>query len=131
MAGVTSSWGSTRSQLYNPYGIHVTGNATMFILDTSNSRVLRWEAGEPLGIVVAGGQGAGSAFNQLGTSYSMFVDSRYNIYISESSNHRITRWSVDNSSAGVLVSGRIQIVHQHAYGRCFTFSIDGWWKWSW
>ena len=103
VAGVTSSWGSTRSQLYNPYSIHVTANGTMFILDTSNSRVLRWPIGEPMGTVVAGGQGAGGAFNQLGTSYSMFVDERFNIYISESSNHRITKWAVENITAGVLV----------------------------
>lgn len=110
VAGVTGTWGSSRSQLYNPYGIHVTPNGTMFILDTSNSRVLRWEVGEPIGTLVAGGQG-GSAFNQIGTSYSMFVDSRFNIYISESSNHRITRWGVDNSSSGVLVS-KLTVIDQ-------------------
>ena len=103
----------------------------MFILDTSNSRVLRWEVGEPLGIVVAGGQGAGAAFNQLGTSYSMFVDSSYNIYISESSNHRITRWGVDNSSAGVLVSRLIETVHHDAYEQHLMSSTGGWWEWSW
>ena len=103
VAGVTSSAGSTRSQLYNPYGIYVTPNGTMFILDTTNYRILRWPINEPMGTVVAAGQGNGAGFNQIGVSYSMFVDDRFNIFISENSNHRITRWSIDNVTAGVLV----------------------------
>ena len=103
VAGVTSSWGGARSQLYNPYAVHVTTNGTMFILDTSNYRVLRWDLGQPMGVVVAGGQGAGSGFNQISTSYAMFVDEQENIYISDNANNRIVRWSPSNTSSGILV----------------------------
>ena len=75
----------------------------MYILDSYNYRVLRWNVGEPLGYIVAGGNGGGSAFNQIGMSYSLFVDHQFNIYISENGNNRVTFWSVLNITAGVLV----------------------------
>ncbi|CAF4329534.1 unnamed protein product, partial [Rotaria magnacalcarata] len=76
---------------------------TMYILDTSNYRVLRWQMGDTLGYVVAGGNGNGGAFTQMGASYGMFVTDSYNIYISEQSNHRVMKWLNGNTTAGVLV----------------------------
>ncbi|CAF4418590.1 unnamed protein product, partial [Rotaria socialis] len=105
IAGITSSSGSSRSQLNSPYGLHVTSNGTMFILDTSNYRVLQWQTGDPMGYVMAGGNGNGAALTQIGVSYALFVDDQYNIYISESSNNRITKWSRSNSTSGALVAG--------------------------
>jgi hypothetical protein len=103
IAGVTSSSGSSLSQLYNPYAMSVTSNGTMFILDTTNCRVLRWQLGDPLGYIVAGGNGYGSGFNQIGNSYALFVDSQYNIYISDNTYNRVTKWSQTNTTSGVLV----------------------------
>lgn len=100
---MTSSLGSSRAQLYNPYGLHVTPNGTMFILDTSNYRVVKWQVGEPMGSSIAGGNGNGAAFSQIGVSYAFFVDDEYNIYISEYSNNRITKWNNGNTAAGILV----------------------------
>lgn len=95
--------GSSLSELYNPYFVHVDSNRLMYILDTSNYRVLKWQLGDPLGFVIAGGAGNGGGFNQIGVSYSIFVDSNGNVYVSESSNHRVTFWSATNTSFGVLV----------------------------
>lgn len=75
----------------------------MFILDTSNYRVLKWQLGDPLGYVVAGGNGNGAAFTQIGTSYAFFVDNQNNVYVSEYSNHRVTEWFAQNRTSGVLV----------------------------
>ena len=95
--------GSSLSELNSPYYVHVDPNRLMYILDTSNYRVLKWQLNEPLGFVVAGGNGNGAQLTQIGVSYSMFVDSNGNVYVSESSNHRVTFWSTTNSSYGVLV----------------------------
>jgi hypothetical protein len=75
----------------------------MYILDTSNYRVLKWTVGDPLGYVVAGGNGAGSSLTQISTSYGMFVDSQLNIYISDSTNCRVTKWLSTNTTSGILV----------------------------
>ncbi|CAF4902345.1 unnamed protein product, partial [Rotaria sp. Silwood1] len=105
VAGSTGSPGSTLAQLNNPSAIYVTANQIMYIMDTSNYRVLKWKLGDPLGYIVAGGNGNGGAFTQIGTSYSLFVDSHYNIYISEQTNHRVTKWSNGNTTAGALIAG--------------------------
>lgn len=75
----------------------------MFIADSSNFRVLRWQAGDQLGYIVAGGAGQGSAFNQMTYTYGIFVDSQNNIYLSEQNNHRVTLWTNGNTTAGRLV----------------------------
>jgi hypothetical protein len=62
----------------------------MFILDRGNYRILKWQTGDSLGYVVAGGRSSGSTFDKITTSYGMFVDINYNIYISEQGNHRVT-----------------------------------------
>ena len=65
--------------------------------------VLKWQKGDPLGYVVAGGAGGGAALTQIDTSYGFYVDSQSNIYISEYGNHRVTLWMTTNSSYGILV----------------------------
>ncbi len=111
VAGITSSYGSSRAQLYNPYAIYVTPNGTMYILDTSNYRVLKWTVGDPLGYIIVGGNGNGAAFTQIGTSYAIFVDNQFNIYVSESSNNRVTKWLVTNTTAGILVRFDYHSIH--------------------
>ncbi|CAF4113824.1 unnamed protein product, partial [Rotaria magnacalcarata] len=105
VAGSTGSPGSTYSQLYNPYAIYVDSNRAMFILDTTNYRVLKWQFGDPRGFLVAGGNGAGAASNQITTSYAMFVDAQSNVYVSEYSNHRVTLWLSTNTSYGTIIAG--------------------------
>lgn len=104
VAGVNGVASGARSLLYYPTAISVMANGSMYILDTSNYRILKWQVGEPLGYVVAGGAGNGAAFTQIGVSYQLFIDNQFNVYVSESSNHRVTRWSTTNSTWGFLVS---------------------------
>lgn len=106
VAGNSGIAGSGRSELYNPYSISVTPNQTMFILDTTNYRVLRWQLNDAMGYVVAGGNGNGAGYNQIGVSYSLFVDNQYNVYVSENSNHRVTAWYARNITAGTIVRYR-------------------------
>ena len=103
VAGITLNPGGSYSQLNNPSAIFVDANNQMYILDTSNCRVLRWLIGEPMGYPIAGDQGCGSALTQITTSYAMHVDQAKHIYVSEFSNHRVTFWSANNRSFGALV----------------------------
>ncbi len=95
--------------------MYIDGNNNMYILDTSNYRVLRWKVGDPLGYIVAGGNSAGSSLTQISTSYSMFVDSQLNIYISDSGNSRVTKWLHTNTTAGILVVQYIYNDHLNNY----------------
>lgn len=75
----------------------------MYILDTTNYRVLKWKYGEPLGYIVAGNQVSGSGLNQISTSYAMFVDTQSNVYVSDSGNNRVTKWLSTNTTYGIVV----------------------------
>lgn len=103
VAGFSLGSGSSQSELYYPSAIFVTPNQTMFIVDTYNFRVLRWQVGDTLGYTICGGHGQGSAFTQMGYSYGIFVDDQYNVYLSEQTNHRVTIWFVGNTTSGQLV----------------------------
>ena len=103
VAGNSGSAGSGLSELNGPSAIYMDRNQTMYILDTTNYRVLRWKLGEPLGVVVAGGRGSGTSLTQITTSYAMYVDGQYNIYVSEYGNNRVNKWLPTNTSSGILV----------------------------
>ena len=103
IAGRSGTAGSSISELYSPSAVYVDGNSNMYILDTTNYRVLRWRIGEPLGYVVAGGNSAGASLTQISTSYGMFVDSQLNIYVSDAGNDRVTKWLATNRTSGILV----------------------------
>jgi hypothetical protein len=103
VAGNSGAAGSGYSELNNPTTIYVDSNRLMYILDATNYRVLKWQLGDPLGYVVAGGSGSGAGLNQITASYGMWVDNQYNIYISDYSNHRVTLWLARNTTTGILV----------------------------
>lgn len=103
VAGFNLAAGSGRSELYRPSAISVTSNGTMFILDTYNYRVLRWQIGDPIGTIVVNGRGAGSTYDKISRGYGIFVDAQLNIYVSEYDNHRVTLWYNGNNTVGLLV----------------------------
>ena len=103
VAGITGSPGSSLAQLNNPSAIYVDQNDAMYILDTSNCRVLQWDLGDPFGRVLVNGRGCGSTLDRIGTSYAMFIDSQWNIYVSENTNHRVTKWMNGNNVVGQIV----------------------------
>lgn len=75
----------------------------MFILDTSNYRVIKWQLGDQIGSIVVNGRGAGSTLDRIGISYAMCFDNLNNVFISENGNHRVTKWSLSNNTVGQLV----------------------------
>lgn len=104
LAGFTNTGGRGKSELDNPTAVFVTRNQTMFIVDSKNFRVQKWNHGEPLGFTVAGGRGNGAQLNQISLSYGLYVDDKYNVYVSEYRNHRVTLWMNSNTTAGIIVS---------------------------
>ena len=121
VAGITGSAGSAFAQLYNPSAISVDSHDTMFILDSSNYRVLKWQLGDQLGSVVVNGRGSGSTLDKIGTSYAMCFDNQNFIYISEYGNHRVTKWPLSNNTLGQLVKS-IRSFLFHNQKRNFSFS---------
>jgi sugar lactone lactonase YvrE len=83
---------------------YVDTNGSIYIIDVTNSRVVRWASGGATGVVVAGNNGAGTALNQLNSPYGVWVDSSSNVFVTEYFNHRVTKWA-PGALTGVVVAG--------------------------
>lgn len=101
-SGIASESGN--NVLNHPTGVFVTRNQTMFIIDSKNFRIQKWNNGESLGYTVAGGHGEGNSLDKISVSFGLYVDDEFNIYISEYENHRVTIWMNNNTTAGRIVS---------------------------
>ena len=97
------SSGTDNDRLNAPSAIYVDDNQNLFIADTNNHRVQKWEKDSSSGTTVAGQTGnAGSALNQLHSPQALWIDSKNNLYIADLSNHRIVKWT---SQSSVLMAG--------------------------
>ena len=61
----------------------------MCVSDRNNHRVMKWNKDAKERIVVAGGQGQGSALTQLSYPQGLFVDTSSTIYVVVARNDRI------------------------------------------
>jgi streptogramin lyase len=80
VAGIGSS-GAASNELDTPYGIFVTLNFSLYVADTWNSRIQRFDPGQTNGITVAS--------NGLSYPTGITVDADDNLFIADQSNMRI------------------------------------------
>ena len=82
--------------LINPREIFVDSSRTLYIADSSNNRIQKWDFQSSHGVTVAGGAGSGSNLNQLSAPNSLVVDDYGQMYIVDKGNNRILRWGPDD-----------------------------------
>ena len=95
------------SELNNQWrnsSMSVDSLGNIYLLDSWNDRVMKWLPGATDGILVAGGNGRGSAYNQFNSAKGMQVDSSGNIFIADTGNHRIMKWRPE-ATEGIIVAG--------------------------
>ncbi|CAF1292333.1 unnamed protein product, partial [Rotaria sordida] len=127
--------GNGANQLNCPWGIYVTSNGTMYIVDRNNHRIQRWlpaltttttSTVPPLtyasyqvcqnGVwsssmaTLAGTyNSAGSTTSLLSSPYDVFVDGNNNVFVADYSNNRIQRFAagstIGTNVAGITLSG--------------------------
>ncbi|CAF3049562.1 unnamed protein product, partial [Rotaria sp. Silwood2] len=88
----------------SPTGIFVDSNQAVYVADTSNHRIQKYNFGACYGMTVAGTGYAGNSLNQLQNPTSVVVDSDGCLYISDQNNHRILRWAPE-ACAGECIAG--------------------------
>ncbi|CAF0944405.1 unnamed protein product [Adineta steineri] len=90
--------GSDSSSLNSPHGLFVDEETKiMYVADTSNHRIVRWQHGETEGDTIAGGNGMGKASNQLHDPFDLSFDNNGNLFVSDSNNHRVQFFNlIDN-----------------------------------
>jgi sugar lactone lactonase YvrE len=113
--GSTMAGGNGQSnginQLYNPHGLYVDDDQTVYVADQSNHRIVEWKWSAASGQVVAGGNGQGSEAHQLSNPYDVTVDKeRDSLIICDYSNKRVVRWPRRNGTSGETIISNISCV---------------------
>ncbi|CAM4821428.1 unnamed protein product [Rotaria magnacalcarata] len=95
VAGVTAISGSTPDKLYQPWGLSIDSNGTLYIADSHNCRVQKWLRGAPNGTTVAGQPNGtcGYGLSFLSTAQGVTVDSNGNVYVVDTYANRVQLWS--------------------------------------
>lgn len=124
MNGSTAQQGSIRSRKiapfnsepFVPWGIHVAKNGDVFVANFGGNQVEKWTPGAKFPVIVAGGNGAGTALNQVRPT-DVFVDDSGNLFVAEFS--RITKWK-PGAKAGIIVAG----AKPGSLASCYGFDMD-------
>lgn len=112
-AGVTVAGGNgvgSAANQFEPSGVCLDGFGNLYVTDYLNGRILKFppgSTGATNGVIVAGGNGQGSAANQLAGAYSGILDGSGNIYVADQSNGRVQKFPPGSTSAtnGITVAG--------------------------
>ncbi|CAF3744760.1 unnamed protein product [Rotaria sordida] len=95
--------GSDFDQLYLNDGLFLDKNDSIYVVDSGNNRIIRWNSGDSSGQVVAGGNGNGSSSSQLNYPIDVFVDDNGTMYISDFYNLRVQQWYKGASSGQTIL----------------------------
>ncbi|CAF5104432.1 unnamed protein product [Rotaria sp. Silwood1] len=66
---------------------------------------MKWNKGATAGIVVAGGQGQGSALTQLFTPIGLVVDALGTVYVADTWNSRVVSWPKGAKQGNIIAGG--------------------------
>ncbi|UJR31954.1 hypothetical protein I4U23_019427 [Adineta vaga] len=93
----------------------ITG--ALYVADSQNHRIQKFDLKSKEGLTVAGGKGSGQGLSQLFLPSGVTIDTAGNIYIADTGNHRIIQWLVGADQgrliAGTGISGNSDILLNH------------------
>ncbi|CAF1608542.1 unnamed protein product [Rotaria sp. Silwood1] len=117
--GVTIAGGNEydngMNQLYNPWGLCVDDNQTIYIADASNHRIVEWKYGATAGRVVTGGNGEGNRSNQFNSLIDAIIDKEKDSFIiCDYGNKRIVRWSGQDGTIGEAIVSKGSVDRDHS-----------------
>jgi len=106
VAGTTNVVGNGSDQLYNPWGLTITYENTLYVADRFNHRIQKYLRGSLNGTTVAGQANATTcpSYQCLRYPSSIALDDNENLFISDTNNHRVVLWK-KNATIGELVAG--------------------------
>lgn len=116
--------GSELNQFDDPWSIFVDENQTIYVSDSRNHRVMKWDKGAKQGVIVAGRGGSGSELTQLLWPQGIFVDDSGVIYLADCGNHRILRCVAGVEHATIILGGQQQGKGVNQFSYPFGLTID-------
>ena len=106
VAGTTNVVGNASNQLYNPWGLALTYENTLYVADRYNNRVQKYLRGSLNGTTVAGQANTTtcSSYQCLFYPSSIVLNDNENLLMSEGDSHRIVLWK-KGATIGQLAAG--------------------------
>ncbi len=99
--------GSDNVSLNLPLGLTINETAgSLYVADSQNHRIQKFDYNSIQGITVAGGNNYGSNLSQLYSPSGIAIDGNGNIYIADTGNNRIVQWLV-GAQQGRIIAGKI------------------------
>ncbi|CAF1324556.1 unnamed protein product [Rotaria sordida] len=86
------------------WGLAMDDQRYLYISNTNENEVKRYQIGDKNGTLVAGGNGEGAGLNQLNYPTFIFVDRQQTVYVSDNNNHRVMKWN-KGAKEGIVVAG--------------------------
>jgi sugar lactone lactonase YvrE len=86
-------------------GLAIDKYGFIYVADSEKHAVRKWKIGDPIGKLVAGGNGKGNSFKQLAGPQGIFVDQSNQIYVADRGNNRVMCW-YEGATKGNIVVGR-------------------------
>lgn len=96
--------GAALNQIGNAQRVFVDIAGDIYVADADNSRIMKFppnSTSNTYGVIVAGGNGRGSALNQLSAPDGIFVDANGYLYVSEIDNNRVLKFPPNSTSASI------------------------------
>jgi sugar lactone lactonase YvrE len=119
--------GSATNQLNSPTDVCVDATGFIYVSDRYNHRVIKFPPNSTSathGMVVAGGNGAGSAMNQLNDPLGIFLDANANLYVTDHQNNRIQKYvQLQSSSFTPTQAGTYTVIVSNVNGCTTTQSM--------
>jgi hypothetical protein len=110
--GTTKAGGHGRgnglNQLYNPLGVFIDDDQTIYVADFNNHRIVEWKSDANNGQIVAGGNGQGNRNDQLNQPTKLIVDKENDsLIICNFGDRRVVRWPRRNGQSGETLISNI------------------------
>ncbi|CAF0956760.1 unnamed protein product [Adineta steineri] len=101
----TGQANSNNISLDHPLGITIDEmHGLIYVADSHNHRVQKFNFQSTVGITVAGGIGSGQNLSQLNLPSGVAIDPFGNVYVADTGNNRIVQWLV-GSQQGRIIAG--------------------------
>jgi PKD-like domain/Secretion system C-terminal sorting domain/NHL repeat len=94
----------TDNSLFEPRDMCLDAAGNMYIVDGVLYGVVKYAAGSSQGVIVAGGNGKGTALNQFFAPQGIAIDADGNLFVSDDLMNRVTKWA-PGATSGVVVAG--------------------------
>ncbi|CAF3783275.1 unnamed protein product [Rotaria sp. Silwood1] len=97
--------GSALDQFNAPGALFVDNDRSVYVVDSRNNRVMKWDFGARSGTVVAGDVQAGSGNNQLRRPNGLVIDKKSaRLLLCDLGNQRVVQWSLVAKNGQTIIS---------------------------